>query len=186
MTVEIVQVEPPGGLIHEDEDVPFRIQVANDGPLDANQVSLLVEGLNGTQVKSNGVRRATWRPVHHLRRVLRQRACPLERPERPGTGGEPPGIPFHFKQGSDGPARDLVRVSVAGWSSSFDHMFNNHTGADAEAKDVYNAQVFENLLLRSRPRRHRPRAASSWTNVGHCERPCRGPGPRWGRSRLLA
>ena len=55
MTVEIVEVEPPGGLIHEDEEVPFRIQVANDGPLDANQVSLLVEGLNGTKVKSNGI-----------------------------------------------------------------------------------------------------------------------------------
>ena len=54
MTVEIVQVEPPGGLVHEDEKVPFRIQVANDGPLDANQVSLLVEGLNGTKVQSNG------------------------------------------------------------------------------------------------------------------------------------
>ena len=55
MTVEIVQVEPPNGLIHEDDEVPFRIQVANDGPLDANQVSLLVEGLNGTKVQSNGV-----------------------------------------------------------------------------------------------------------------------------------
>ncbi len=65
-----------------------------------------------------------------------------------GSNGPGPvvttGDPFHFKQGSDGAARDLVRVSVAGWSSSFDHMFNNHTDADAEANDVYNAQVFEN------------------------------------------
>ena len=35
--------------------MPFRIQVGNNGPLDANQVSLLVEGLNGTKVQSNGL-----------------------------------------------------------------------------------------------------------------------------------
>ena len=66
-----------------------------------------------------------------------------------GSNGPGPvlttGDPFHFKQGSDAPARDLVRVSVAGWSSSFDHIFNNHTDADPEAKDVYNAQVFEDV-----------------------------------------
>ena len=143
LTVEIVEVDPPGDVINEDEEVSFRIQVANDGPLDANQVSLLVEGLNGTKVKNNKddsefgdsftIRGATFGNV----------------PAHSNGPGDPgpvvtTGDPFKFKQGADAPARDLVRVSVKGWSSNWDHLFNNHTQADTEANDVYNAQVFEN------------------------------------------
>ena len=144
MTVEIVQVEPPGGLVHEDEAVPFRIQVGNNGPLDANQVSLLVEGLNGTKVQSNGLNSA------FLDKFTISGAFFGDVPGHSNGPGDPgpvltTGDPFHFKQGSDAPARDLVRVSVAGWSSSLDHIFDNHTEADPEAKDVYNAQVFEDV-----------------------------------------
>ena len=129
MTVEIVQVEPPGGLIHEDEAVPFRIQVGNNGPLDANQVSLLVEGLNGTKVQSNGLDPAFRDKFTISGAFFGDVPGHSNGPSDPGpvlTTGDP----FHFKQGSDAPARDLVRVSVAGWSSSLDHIFNNHTEAD--------------------------------------------------------
>ena len=47
LVVEIVEVDPPGDVINEDEEVSFRIQVANDGPLDANQVSLLEDATYG-------------------------------------------------------------------------------------------------------------------------------------------
>ena len=116
--------------------MPFRIQVANDGPSDANQVSLLVEGLNGTKVKSNrdAAQMAT---VHHLRRFGNVPAH-SNGPNNPGPVVST-GNPFKFKQGADAAARDLVKVSVKGWSSSFDHMFKNHTQADPEANDVYNA-----------------------------------------------
>jgi hypothetical protein len=143
LIVEIVQVEPPGGLIHEDEDVPFRIQVANDGPLDANQVSLLVEGLNGTKVKSNGAAAQYGDSFTISGSYFGDVPAHSNGPNDPGPVVSK-GNPFMFKQGSDAPARDLVRVSVKGWSSSFDHMFNNHTQADTEAQDVYNAQVYEN------------------------------------------
>ena len=96
--------------------MPFRIQVANDGPLDANQVSLLVEGLNGTKVQSNGIN-PTFVDSFTISGAFFGNV--------PGhsNGSDDPGPvlttgdPFHFKQGSDAPARDLVRVSVAGWSS---------------------------------------------------------------------
>ena len=143
LTVEIVEVEPPGGLIHEDEEVPFRIQVANDGPLDANQVSLLVEGLNGTKVKSNGAAATYGNSFTISGAFFGNVPGHSNGPNDPGPVVTT-GNPFKFKQGSDAPARDLVRVSVAGWSSSFDHTFNNHTVADPEAKDVYNDVVHEN------------------------------------------
>ncbi len=38
-------------------------------------------------------------------------------------------------------ATDLVRVSVAGWSSSWDHVFDNHTEADPNANAVYSHTV---------------------------------------------
>ena len=143
LIVEIVEVDPPGDLINEDEEVSFRIQVANDGPLDANQVSLLVEGLNGTKVKSNGTGAAFGDSFTISGSFFGNVPAHSNGPNDPGPVVTT-GNPFKFKQGADAPARDLVKVSVKGWSSSFDHMFNNHTQADPEANDVYNAQVFEN------------------------------------------
>ena len=143
LIVEIVEVEPTDGVIREDADVPFRIQVANDGPLDANQVSLLVEGLNGTKVKSNGAAAQYGDSFTISGAYFGNVPAHSNGPNDPGPVVST-GNPFKFKQGADAAARDLVKVSVKGWSSSFDHMFNNHTQADPEANDVYNAQVFEN------------------------------------------
>jgi hypothetical protein len=143
LVVEIVQVDPPGDVINEDEEVSFRIQVANNGPLDANQISLLVEGLNGTLVKSNGPNAAFGDEFTISGAFFGNVPAHSNGPGDPGPVVTT-GNPFKFKQGADAPAKDLVRVSVKGWSSGFDHIFNNHTQADPEANDVYNAQVFEN------------------------------------------
>jgi hypothetical protein len=143
LVVEIVQVDPPGDVINEDEEVSFRIQVANDGPLDANQVSLLVEGLNGTLVKSNGAGSVYGDSFTISGAFFGDVPAHSNGPGDPGPVVTT-GNPFKFKQGADAPAKDLVRVSVKGWSSSFDHTFSHHTQADPEANDVYNAQVFEN------------------------------------------
>ena len=54
LVLEIIAVDPPGDAVNTGEDVRFRIQAANSGPLDVNDLTVLVEGLNGTEVKKNG------------------------------------------------------------------------------------------------------------------------------------
>ena len=56
LDIEIIEVEPASGArINDDEIVEFRFQVTNRGALPVNQLSLLIEGLNGTEVsQGNG------------------------------------------------------------------------------------------------------------------------------------
>jgi len=137
LDVQIIQVDPPGVVINPLETVLFRIQVANSGPLDANQLSLLVEGLNGTLVRSNGVN-SPWLSSFTISGaffgdVLAHSAT---------TPKVSPGDKFAFQPStSSSTVRDLVRVSVAGWETDLVHMTSGHTRADTEAKDVYASTV---------------------------------------------
>lgn len=137
LTIEIIEVEPPGDVVDVDDDVRFRIQVSNSGPLHVDDLDLLVEGLHETQVKSGGAiaqyddsftTGAGWFP----RVPAHSAAEPVEMP----------GSDFWFTV-SRAWAREktLVRVSVAGWNSSFDHIFGGHTREDAAALGVYSSTV---------------------------------------------
>ena len=50
LKVEIFDVNPPGGVVDANEDVTFKVRVSNSGPLHVNEVTVLLEGLNGTRV----------------------------------------------------------------------------------------------------------------------------------------
>jgi hypothetical protein len=136
LTLEIVEVDPPGSTINEDEDVRFDIHISNTGPLDVLELSLLVEGLDGTQVKSNGAA-AQWGDsfVYDGTSVLNK---------IPGHSGTTPVVlaGIHFMPVSRSTAvKDLVRVSVAGWDTDFTHMQIGHSRADAAAQVTYSSKV---------------------------------------------
>ncbi|GEK21749.1 hypothetical protein [Cellulomonas xylanilytica] len=137
LDVQIVQVDPPGAVINAGEEVLFRIQVANSGPLDANQLSLLVEGLNGTLVRSNGVN-----PQFQSSFTISGAFfgdVPAHSATTPRVSA---GDKFAFRPSTSSTSpRDLVRVSVAGYDSNLDHMTIGHSRADAEANDVYTSTV---------------------------------------------
>lgn len=140
LDVRIVQVDPPGSIINEDEEVAFRIEVSNSGPLDVNDLSLLVEGMNGTEVQSNGSNTA-WLPSFTISGEFFGDVLGHSADEGPVVS---PGSTFHFRQSRDfSTPTDLVRVSVAGWRTTFDHFSAGHTPADPLAKDVYRAEVAE-------------------------------------------
>ena len=115
----------------------FQFQAVNSGPLDMTDLSFKVEGLNGTLVKSNGaaaqyassfVTSPGWFPD-----------LPAHHENSPVTW---PTLPFSFKPTRvSSTSRELVRVSVAGWASSWDHPFDNHTEADEDAKGSYSSTV---------------------------------------------
>ena len=141
LEVEIINVNPPGSELNVGEDALFTFQVANNGPLDVKDLTLKVEGLNGTTVKANGAA-AQWEPSH-TSRVGYFPTVPAHSngPNDPGPVVAP-GIEWHFKPAtSSSSVRDLVRVSVAGWTTDFEHMFRNHSQADAEANATYRSTV---------------------------------------------
>ena len=136
ITLEIVGVDPPGNTIDEDEDVIFDIHVTNTGPLDVLELSLLVEGLNGTQVKSNGAA-AQWTTSFTY-----DGTSVLDR--IPGHSGDDPVVlsRLHFKQPrSKSAATDLVRVSVAGYDADLAHILISHSRADSAAQVTYRSTV---------------------------------------------
>ena len=113
------EVDPAvGAAINRGEEVSFRIRVTNRGGLDVHGLDLVVTGLNGTLVKSNGAAAqfgstfstgSGWFPD-----------LPAHQPRNPVTSG---GNKFVFKATSASQtAQDLVRVEVATgtptWSTS--------------------------------------------------------------------
>jgi hypothetical protein len=136
INLEIVEVDPPGNTINEDEDVVFEIHITNTGPLDVLELSILVEGLNGTEVKSNGAA-AQWTDAFTY-----DGTSDLDK--IPGHSGNSPVVlsRLHFKHPRSRPAvTDLVRVSVAGFDADFGHMLVAHSRADTAAQATYSSTV---------------------------------------------
>ncbi len=137
LTIEIVNVSYPGRTINRQDDVSWYFQVSNRGPLVARELSFLIEGLNGTEVKGSGAV-AQW--------VSSWTTSTPWFPDVPAHSGDTPvlmpGNAFHFKptQASQSPT-ELVRISVAGWNTDFAHPFVSHSRADAQAAAVFSSQV---------------------------------------------
>ena len=136
LEIEIVDVDWPGNVIDAHEAVAFRVRVTNSGPLHVDSLRLLVEGLNGTEIKPSGAA-ATYSPAYTTTAGFFPRV-PAHSPNSPV---ELPGGDFYFK-----PNRgftnitDLLQVSVADFTTNFDHLWA-HTDADPAAKDVYASTV---------------------------------------------
>ncbi len=137
VTIEITDVDWDGVAINDEEDVAFRFQAANRGMLTMTDVTFLVEGLNGTLVKGNGA--AAQYASSLTTSVGFFPSLNAHQADSPVTWSSGP-IWFKPTRVSS-TATDLVRVSIAGWSSSWDHVFNNHTEADPDANDVYRHTV---------------------------------------------
>ncbi|MGB3185949.1 MAG: hypothetical protein WBG36_07910 [Ornithinimicrobium sp.] len=138
LTITIVDVDPTvGDTINEDEDIRFRIQVANSGPMHVDELSLLVEGLSATEVKSNGTL-ASWGDSFVISGEWFG-TVPAHQANNPVTSG---GSPFHFRPtAAFGFARDLVRVSVEDWKTDWSHLQNSHTRKDEAAQGTYRSIV---------------------------------------------
>jgi len=139
LEIEIVEVDWPGNVIDSAEDVTFRFQVSNTGPLDVNDLTLLVEGLNDTEVKANGAA-AQW-----VDSVTTSASYFGNVPAHSADGAGPvlsPGNKWHFRATrSFSQVKDLVKVSVAGWETSLTHITSGHSRGDALAQDTYSSIV---------------------------------------------
>lgn len=140
LDIEIIEVEPASGArINDDEIVEFRFQVTNRGALPVNQLSLLIEGLNGTEVSQGNGAASPFGPSYTVDGGYFG-DVPAHRPNDPKVS---PGSPFRFRPNQTLPAgSELIRISVAGWDTTLDHILNSHSRADAAASSTYSDRVF--------------------------------------------
>jgi hypothetical protein len=137
LELTFVEVEAPGNVANNGDDLTFRIRAINRGPVNMKKLGLRVTGLNGTQVKSNGAA-APWSPSFELSGDYFG-DVPAHNADSPVMS---PGSKLHFKPTSSSTvARDLMRVEVTGWDGDDSHLLVAHTRADPEAKAIYSAVV---------------------------------------------
>jgi hypothetical protein len=137
LKLEFVEVAFPGNKINKNDDCTFRIKITNSGPLDAKDLTLLVEGLNGTQVKSNGAA-ATFGSSFPLTATFLG-TIPAHNADSPVVTG---GNKFHFKPTNvSSTLEDLVKVSVTGWNFDLNHIEINHSRADPLAESTFSSIV---------------------------------------------
>ncbi|MCA0296270.1 MAG: hypothetical protein LCH96_13380 [Actinobacteria bacterium] len=135
LTIEIIDVNPPGSAINVNEDVTFTVQVSNSGPLNVRDLTLTVTGLNGTQVKAPGAA-APWGTEAD------SNPFDLVPAHQPNTPVVMTGSPLHFKANRAwSTAKDLVSVTVGDWDTDFDHPLIAHSDPDTAAKATYSSTV---------------------------------------------
>jgi len=137
LVLEFVELAFPGNTINKNDDCTFRIQLTNTGPLDVKDLTLLVEGLNDTQVKSNGAA-AVFDDSFPLTSTFLG-TIPAHNGDSPVVTG---GNKFHFKPTkASSTIEDLMKVSVTGWNTDFTHIEINHSRADALAETTFSSIV---------------------------------------------
>jgi len=135
LTVEIYDVNPPGGTVNENDNVTFKVRVSNSGPLDVDALTLLVKGLNGTTVRKHSATVFTSTITSAVFGRL-----PAHQPDAPV---DTPDDHYHFTAPSARPLADLVDVSIKDWNADvLAHLFNSHSDPDPAAHDVYSSAVF--------------------------------------------
>jgi len=135
LTVEVIDVDPPGSAINVNEDVTFNLQVTNSGPLNVKNLTLKIFALNGTQVKAAGAA-AQWGTVAFSNTFD---SVPAHQPNNPVVMT---GSSLHLKATrSSTTAADLIKVSVDEWDTDLDHPLIAHSDPDPTANTVYSSTV---------------------------------------------
>ena len=133
LNIEIFDVDPiDGNAINRGEEVIMQVRVSNGGPLHVTDLTVLIEGLNGTQVKKHGDASFTHSVTSSVFDTVpaHQASSFVVAPED-----------YHFQVG--GPAggeKDLVRVSIKDHNVDLLHPTEGHTDPAPAANAVYRAE----------------------------------------------
>jgi hypothetical protein len=140
LTLEIYDVDPPGpGTgINEGEDITFKVHVHNSGPLNVDNLTILVEARPGADgVKLHG---STVFSPQLTSMVIAQVPAHMAA----DTWVDVPEGHYHFKAGphSDGEV-ELVRVSIDQWDADLDHPLKAHSDPVPSDNFVFSHHVLK-------------------------------------------
>lgn len=135
LTLEIIEVDPDGSNINAGEEGTFTLQVTNSGPLDVRNLSLVITGKHGTQVKGAGAAA-----------VFGDEAVsnffPLVAAHSRKEPVRMPGGRLHFKAPAQPkPETELIEVTVGTWDTDFQHPFLAHSDPDTAASTTFSDEV---------------------------------------------
>lgn len=135
LTVEIFAVNPPGGAVNVGEDITFRVRVRNDGPLNVNDLTVLIEALDGANgVKLHG-------GTQFVPSITSEVFPQLRGHQADDEWIEPPDGHFHFEAGGLSTLADLVKVSINDHNLDWDHLLLGHSDPRPNANDIYSDEV---------------------------------------------
>src|SRR5262245_45040127 len=135
VTLNIINVNPPGSVVDVNEKVPFQIRIENGGHVNMTGVSLHVHGLNGALVSA-----AQAGPYSGTITVSGLTV-------NAGTPGNTQTTATLYFQAPSTPraaGTDLVSTHVHEWNANFNHYFTNHTNESNTPLEVYESAVDNN------------------------------------------
>lgn len=132
LSIRVVHIEYDGQAINVGDDVTFRVEVSNAGPLHVRDLTVKLTGLAGTLVKGNGAV-ALWADevVIPIGDVYAHQPQEWQGSER-----------LHLKATAATSAEtELARITVEDWDADADHVWNALSGADRRAQASFAAVV---------------------------------------------
>ena len=136
LRLEFTELDPPGDVLNVNEEVNFRLQVSNSGPLHIDNLRILVTARNGTEVKSGSA------AAQYGTTAL---SNPISRVDA-HSGDTPvstPGSPMQFKAGpvAHTSVRELLVATVEEWEPEWEHPLTAHSDRDPLAKATFSSDV---------------------------------------------
>jgi hypothetical protein len=135
--LEIVEVDVPGDVLNTGERGTFRVQLTNNGLLDMTEVTLKVQGLNGTLVKTGGAADTQFR---------QELTIGMAAETIVGQGGvsvtQGSKLQFQAPANTKPSGTPLVKATIAGWNGSLLRLLNGHShNEDIAPAGTYNDAV---------------------------------------------
>jgi hypothetical protein len=132
--LEFVDVDIPGSVLNTNEEVQFKLEVHNRGPLTLTNVRLRIRGKNGAKVKGNGAiaQFASETVTNTIDRIQGHNGNSLQTTEalflKAPAGTKPAGT-------------DLVEAFVEEYDADVDHLLVSHTRPSETANGTFESQV---------------------------------------------
>jgi hypothetical protein len=133
--LEIVEVAVPNGALNENESGTFRVRVTNNGPLNMEDVTVRVKGLNGVTVANNGA------AAPYVDEFVTQ---PLATIYGHGPSVVTSGGVLKFMAPANAQASaDILKATLEGWNGDMAHILLGHSDPRPNGpKGTYAAEVF--------------------------------------------
>jgi hypothetical protein len=132
--LEFVDVVVPGDVLNVNEEVMFKLQVHNRGPLTLTDLRIRFAGKNGTKVKGNGAiaQFASEAFANTIDRIQGHNGENLHETEVLWLKAPP---------GTKAVGTDLVEAFVEEYNADVDHLLVSHTRPSTSPNGVYESQV---------------------------------------------
>jgi hypothetical protein len=135
--LEIVEVDFPGNVLNTTDQGTFRVRLTNNGLLDMTDVSLKVQGLAGTLVKTGGAADLEYREELTIgmnsETIVGQGGVSLTQGSK---------LQFKAPAGTKPAGTQLFKATIAGWNGSLVRLLNGHSHEEEIAPaGTYSNQV---------------------------------------------